>query len=301
MNSETLSLLNNTVSQPNSELATAELATAELTTAELGPHKLATAELAKYEVTELDEGEVCTRQLLSSGQYNILLALLAKYSYGYRQMLPLMVADVGFLQAMFTAIKQYPYPVYQIARQYITSAELRQAMMTYTPKEQLTNLIRRLDALRYPDVRQAYIVSADTNELFTEALLHADSYPDLMQALLAALQTGQRRLSELTSTTLEEGLSQALEDGAEFISGPNNTYQQAIKQMLAAGLDPNMKIGDQALFLVTLTVHNYGVAEHLLSLSHLNDSQCSADFLLVLDAQLQPLTRMRDKIIQRQG
>ena len=50
MNSETLSLLNNTVSQPNSELATAELATAELTTAELGPHKLATAELAKYEV-----------------------------------------------------------------------------------------------------------------------------------------------------------------------------------------------------------------------------------------------------------
>jgi len=250
-------------------------------------------EAEQYRVYDQHDADNNVRDLMATGRYDLLLVLVNKQGYSYGRYLPQLINDPGFLRALFTSADTYMIGL--ITRNYLESPEFRQAMITYTSAEKFPTLFRIIyESIEYSDLRQAYIAYGEPDELLKTALTYSDRYPDLLEGLLA----DQQKLAAVDQQTLQDAISETLHDGAEIHSGEGNAYQQAIGQLLAADLDPNMLIQDKPLFLAALDAHNYGVVDLLLANPKF---VMQPDYLEFIEEQLQPLTRIRNEIVRRHG
>jgi len=144
------------------------------------------------------------------------------------------------------------------------------------------------------DARQALIEHASPDVLLRFSRSYFTSYPDITQGLLS----NHQKLSAISEENLQATIIELLDDGSEADSGLDNEFQQFLKLLIEAGLDPNRRVRDRPLFLAALDSHNYGIAQYLLSLPGLN---LQLDYLTILDIQLQPILALRSSLAGRLG
>jgi len=146
-----------------------------------------------------------------------------------------------------------------------------------------------LPYLNKPEFRQAIIKYGNASTQLMMGIANIGEWQDILTDFFSHHNNGVTVMVTVKSAILERVIIDCFHDNHYLWE--NNNYVEGsltdiVVRLLDVGLDPNMKIGDQTLFLLALQMRKYTVVNKLLTIPSLVVTE---DQLLAVSLALAPL------------